>query len=883
MDASGGILCAFEVFVMRSKDPRSPNSTRTRVLWGALILLPLTLVIDIAWQPPASTAEGSTPGKIPFEVPLLWSESQRAFVQDGPGLLLGKNQIDDLLNLDGPGRDEYIEAYLARDPDPSTPENELAEGIERRRALVRQEFVTYLDDRAKLLFLHGVPASRKVVDCAEAYKPLEIWRYPGAPALVLYRDAPSENFRVWLPIDSKRRLYNQEMEYWLEQWEELRDQISGGKRFDRSVCDDSEEVDLVTGVDGLFGFDPERPKNDTIRSFLQPPDDLAAWARSAMATAVPESNLIEGVSMDLRFPERHGQRLLTQAVVSLPADAELEIFEDGDSQQVRLRVEGTLERGGKVFERFRLRYQLDVPEGGFTDPIALIVNRRLRPRQEFLMRLRLVEEVSENEVLLSRGFLVPREPTPVEETPVSEAAIIALGEELAKSRIEGFDSLVLIPPTEDVVFGLWRAEALVTGERIQRVAFSLDGQTQMSRRRPPFTAELRLETYPKEQIVKAEGYDEDGELVASDEVILNQPRGELRVRILEPARGNAVVAGQVPIKAEVVVPEESRVVKVEVQLNEELLATIEKPPWETMIDVPPTGALTYITVTAELDNGSRSEDVRFLNAPNYLEEVDVNLVELFTTVTERNGRLAKGLVREDFQVWEDGRPQEVAKFELVENLPLTLGITIDTSGSMFESLGEAQRAATEFLDEIITPQDRTFAVAFADRPVLLMPRTSDVGAVAQRLEDLVANGSTSLHDAIVTSLYYYRGVRGRRALVLLSDGEDTSSSLGFAESLEYAKRSGVAIYTIGLRISKLDAGVRRKLEKLSEETGGRTFYIREAAELSGVYGEIEEELRSQYLVAYSSDQPGGEGKYREVEVKVKKGKLKARTIRGYYS
>ena len=370
--------------------------------------------------------------------------------------------------------------------------------------------------------------------------------------------------------------------------------------------------------------------------------------------------------------------------------------------------------------------------------------------------------------------------------------------------------------------------------------------------------------------------------MAADDVVLNQPRGELRVRILEPARGRPVVAGKVKVKAEVVVPEEARVAKVEVFLNEDLQAEVVKPPWEAVIDMPATGMLTYITVAAELEDGLRAEDVRFLNAPNFMEEVDVNLVELYTTVTDKSGRLARGLEASDFEVREDGRPQQISKFELVENLPLTLGITIDVSGSMFESLGEAQRAAVDFLEAIITPRDRCFALAFSDRPRLLMPRTSDVGAVAERIEDLVASGSTSLHDAIVTSLYYYRGIRGRRALVLLSDGEDTSSTLAFAEALEYARRSGVAVFTIGLRIGKLQVGVRRKLENLAEETGGRTFYISEATELFGVYDEIEEELRSQYLVAYGSDQTGGEDRYREVEVEVRGGKLKARTIRGYY-
>ncbi len=859
----------------KSRAARSKTARRRRFLAACLALLSLTG----AWFAWAQTTR-----KVAFELPLTWPEEQRAFLQDGPGLLLTDLQLEELLAGDVVDRERFIVEYLADDPLPATPLNELAEAVQRRSQLVHGEFSSFLDDRAKLLFLHGVPTERVLVDCAETFKPLELWRYGlESRPLVVYRDQAGEPYRLWIPVDGKRRIYNPEMEYWLEQWEELRSQIVGGRRFDRTICDQAKLIDEITGVDGIYGFLKDRPTNDELLAYLQPPDDLAAWAAKAAASEVPELPQLNDLSLELFYPERQGQRMLIRAVVTVPPKTQLQPYEEGDKKEYRLRVEGSVERQGKVFERFRSRYLLPVHEGSEGKPIALVINRRLRPKEEFLLRLRVVEEVTERQALLNQGFIVPSRAEPLDLPPVSDEVLFSIGEELAQQRIQGADSLVLIPPSEEVVFGLWRAEALVTGERIDKVEFYLDDAKQLSRRRPPFTAELRLATFPKEQTVRADGYDAEGELVASDEVVLNQPRGELRVRILEPARGKAVVAGEVPISAEVVVPEEARVASVEVFLNDDLQATLTKPPWTTAITMPPTGALTYITVAAQLEDGTRAEDVRFLNAPNYLEEIDVNLVELFTTVSDRSGRLAKDLVIDDFQVWEDGRPQKITKFELVDNLPLTLGITIDTSGSMYESLGEAQRAAVEFLDNIITPRDRCFALSFADRPVLLMPRTSDVGAVAERLQSLSANGSTSLHDAIVTSLYYYRGVRGRRAMVLLSDGEDTASSLGFAEALEYAKRSGVSIYTIGLRISKLDLSVRRKLENLAQETGGRTFFINDAVDLAGVYEDIERELRSQYLVAYSSDQGGEKGTYRQIKIEVKDGKLKARTVRGYYS
>ncbi len=838
-----------------------------------------------------SSAGANTPGQEIFDGVLAWPESQRAFVQDGPGFLLSREQRNELFDLDIEGRDRWIQQFLA-DPVPETPENEMLVGIERRRELVRRMIPSFQDDRAHLLFLLGAPDDRQLVDCAETFKPMELWRYGGPPdakidervpgrTLVLYQPKSKRPYRLWLPLDDKGVLYTDEMRYYLQQWEELKSRIRGGKRVDRYFCEDSESVDRITGIDSMYGFEPGRPKDSDFQKRLRPPEDLKAWAIAAAAEPEVEEDLFDG-EVSLSFPEKDGQRMISRIQVLIEDPAQLEVFEEGEAKLVRLVIDGSLEKAGRYFEDFRVRFQVPFPEGGFQTPIALHAERLLRPGQRFLMRLRIKDEVSGKTLYSNRALIIPTFPTPVEEAEIPDEAVLAIGEDLAKTEIQGYDSLVLVPPATDVIFGLWRAEALVTGNRIRRIKYFVDDQMILSRKGPPFTAELRLAEYPKEQVVRAEGYSDSRELIASDEVVLNQPRGELRVRILDPERGTRG-NGKIPVRAEVVVPEERRVEEVQIKLNEQVVHTLAKPPWEAEVDLSTTfGELTYITVSARLDDGLLAEDVRFVNAPEHLEEVDVNLVELYTTVTERSGGLVFGLESEDFEIFEDGRPQRVAKFELVEDLPLSLGIAIDVSGSMVESLGEARRAAVGFLEKIITPRDRTFAVAFSDRPEILMARTSDVGAVAERLEGLAADGMTAMHDAVVTSLYYFRGIRGRRALVLLSDGADTTSSLEFREALEYARRSGVAIYAIGLRIGKTDFPVRSKLDRLAQETGGRTFYIQEASDLHGVYAQIEKELRSQYLVAYNSDSTRPEDEYREVVLKVKGGKLKARTISGYY-
>ncbi|MFQ5349212.1 MAG: VWA domain-containing protein [Thermoanaerobaculia bacterium] len=813
--------------------------------------------------------------------PASWPESQRAFYQGGSGLLLSEEQRNELLAMSEEERAAYVEEFLA-DPDPETTLNELEEAIARRHRLTRQEFLGLVDDRAKVLFLHGEPESRLPIECGQAFRPLEIWSYgadgPGVPLVFYKPPEPSELYRLWLPVETKRVLYTREMTYWLQQWEELRGLIRA-KRFDKQACPDTFEVDEATGIDGLRGYRRHRPSNEQLGAVLGPPADLAAWTARAMLTPLPEGPLDLVVDkVEVLYPDRRGQRILTRVLVTMPQDVAFVTAEDLDPPEVQVGVDGVVELHGKVFDQFRLRFKLP-PER--TAPVALQVERTLRPGDPFVLHLRLRDEIGGAEAYLSLALDVPTEPMPVAAPEVAEEVVVAVGEALSMKRPAGADSLLLVPPETDVVVGLWRAEALITGENIDRVAFLVDDVVQLTRNRPPYTAELRLSNFPTEQVVRVEGYDAEGDLVTSDEVILNQQRGALAVRIVEPARGRAA-SGATPVRAEVTVPEERRVTGVEFRLNDVVVAELERPPWKAEIEVPASSEIVYLTAVAELDDGSRAEDVRFLNTPEYFDQVEVNLVELYITVTDRSAELVRDLMIEDFEVFEDGRKQQLTKFELVDDLPLTVGFAIDTSGSMVSALPVAKTAALDFLRSVMKPRDRAFALAFSDQPYLLMPPTSDVSALEKTLTGLRSVGWTTLHDAVVTALYYFRGLRGRRALILLSDGDDTASGVPFPDALEYGRRSGVGIYSIGLEVDRFSTGVRRKLSRLSAETGGRVFHIAKPEDLAGVYQQIEAELRSQYLLAYTSDRPGGDGAYRTVEVKVRGGKLKARTTRGYY-
>jgi VWFA-related protein len=805
-------------------------------------------------------------------------ERTRAFFDDGPALLLPAAERERLASLPAPERIGAVAAWLAADPLPETPDNELATAIAHRRLRVHAAGVSFFDDRGKLLFLLGEPAEKTVVDCGDTFRPLEIWTYGTggeARTVVLYRPKPGAHFRAWQPTDSKRVLYNEEMEYFLEQFEELRGRIRG-KRPDLQFCKETQRLDRVTGVEGLFGFKKERMTDAQVAAFFAPPADLAAWARAAAADPPQTAEPLPVGRVTFSFPERRDQRILSRVRLELDDPAVLGVAEEaGGSRETRIAATGRVEQLGAPFEEFRTRFVLPPARPGV--PVVLQLERALRPKQSFVLRLELRDEVTGRTAYVDRGLEVPGEPLP---EPDTAAAEVVVGQDLGLGRPQGRDSLILLPPLADVVFGLFRAEALVVGERIRKVQFFVDGKGQLTRSAPPWSAELRLPTIPAETVVRAEGYDAEGRVIAADEILLNEPQGEPRVKLLAPPRGRRV-SGTVRARAAVVVPSGRRVEQVEFKLNDEVLATLTQPPWEATFEAPQGESVAYLTVAAIFEDGMRVEDYRILNAGDFLEEVEVELVELYATVTDRSGSLVDGLAVSDFTVLDNGKRQTISKFEIVRDLPLTLGLVLDTSGSMRESIGEAKRAAIDFVRAVMTPRDRGFAVGFSDRPALLMPMTPDGAALEIAFRDLPAFGNTALHDALVYSLYQYRGVRGRKAMVLLSDGDDTSSIVPFADALLFAQRSGVAIYTIGLGIGPANLGIRGKLQKLAEETGGRVFYIDKAAELGGAYDQIERELRSQYLLAFAPDPPAREGERRRVEIEMGPSGLKARAARGY--
>ena len=268
----------------------------------------------------------------------------------------------------------------------------------------------------------------------------------------------------------------------------------------------------------------------------------------------------------------------------------------------------------------------------------------------------------------------------------------------------------------------------------------------------------------------------------------------------------------------------------------------------------------------------------------------VDLVSLNVTVTEGT-RYVSDLSEQDFEVYEDGARQAITFFSRVQQ-PIALAILLDTSASMNERLDTAQEAAVGFARRM-RREDVIEVIDFDSQVRILQSFTNDVPALEKAIRGTDVNGSTSLYNAIYISLKELKKVKAgspeeirRQAIVVLSDGDDTSSLVPYEEVLDLAKRSETAIYAIGLRPSGAYRSEFKEaefvLKQLAQETGGRAYFVTTASELPRIYEQISEELANQYSLAYSSKNPMRNGAWRRIVVRVSKPGLTARTRQGYY-
>jgi VWFA-related protein len=287
-------------------------------------------------------------------------------------------------------------------------------------------------------------------------------------------------------------------------------------------------------------------------------------------------------------------------------------------------------------------------------------------------------------------------------------------------------------------------------------------------------------------------------------------------------------------------------------------------------------------------------------------KVSTEVVNVLAVVKEKNGRLIPNLNKGDFELTEDGAPQQIRYFSRETDTPLTMGILVDTSGSEQRMLGVEQQEANAFVRQVIRPKDLAFVMHFDLEVELLQDLTSDAARLERAIDETQINaggggvlpgtfpgvsvGGTHLYDAVYLAAHdVLRNEIGRKVIILLTDGVDEGSKESLDFALESAQRSDVVIYSIEVVDRSFYYGGMRGpdgdsvLNKLSKDTGGNVIRASRQRDLAEAFQEIADELRTQYLLGYTPSNTRHDGAFRKIQVKVREGNYKVQARRGYYA
>lgn len=819
------------------------------------------------------------------------------FLSDVEPIALG-SEIDTFLILETDAqRESFVDDFWRRrDALLGTTNNSFRDTYYTRLEIAKERFRNIMSDRAKMFLVHGPPVNVSRIECNRLLQPSEVWIYPYIEGMghnvriLFYKPRGHNEMRLWNPIGGTLALSELVVQD-ASAVAGTADAASRRSSLDSSAspysyiskiqleCANGDELikaitQMVQGrVDLLKLFEPPRGDDERSRQLLR-----------SVVVANPNAPKLTA-EFSVRYPTKEGSRTDVQMMLLVPR-SELSPAEVGGQEVYTVDVTGEVLKEGKLWEKYR--YRFDFPAEIKAEQLPIVIDRLLRPA-EYTSRIKVMDANGGAETIVEKVIEVPEifVAEKIEETgdaappPMIAAAqpSTSLPDPAPKAPL--VPSLRIVPPPEEIVSGIQTFDTIMEGEGIKGVEFWLDGKKLAVRRSSPFALDIDLGEVPQMRRVRAVAVDAAGKPLAGDDIWVNSGTDPFRVRIASP-RIAPYVNGPTRVAMDVRIPEDEELESVELYWNERRVATLFDPPFVQTVDIPATEGVGYLRAVATLKDTDAApvEDVVMINTPAYMEELNVHLVELPTTVLV-GGKPASHLTEKDFKVTDDGKPVTLSKFEYVKNLPLNIGMAIDTSGSMQTRMDEAQKAGAQFFQKVLKKGDKAFLLAFDEEPQLVQPWSAKLADMHAGLARLRAEETTALYDAVIQALYNFQGVRGQKALVLISDGKDTASKFSFEQALEYARRAAVPVYAIGIGIKSNDIDVRSKLQKLCAETGGTVYHIERAADLLRIYDDIQVELRSQYVLGFY---PGADiktgSKWREVEVKTTEGKV--RTVRGYY-
>lgn len=462
----------------------------------------------------------------------------------------------------------------------------------------------------------------------------------------------------------------------------------------------------------------------------------------------------------------------------------------------------------------------------------------------------------------------------------------------------------IVPPVRryrELLAGRVEVQTLVIDPDVSSVDFFLDGRHVRQVRKRPFNTHVELASPPREQTLEVRAHGLRGEYAGNDLIGLNRHDAPFSVRITDLAGEAENGAETVRVEARVSVPRSSTLERVDFYRSEDLVATVndftgmaEAGPARTIPAtalIPGTDASDFVRVSATLADGRTLEDATLVEGAEYQSEMDIRLVQVQVLATDRDGNPVSGLSADDFEIREDGERRRAEQLHTARDVPLVLGLAIDSSTSMEPIWPQLKYIAARFVERTLAPGDRAFLVDFDATVRLLQPLTGDKLLLSRRLERLIPFGGTAVNDGLLFSLLQFRNEPGRRALVVITDGNDEHSRSRREQATEFAERLGLPIYFILLDPSRLrspygtlaSVGVARsRLRRISRHTGGRLFTIELSPytaawtpQIQAAFDQIGEDLRHQHVLTWYSDASSESASAPKVRIKRRSFKLRS--------
>jgi VWFA-related protein len=354
---------------------------------------------------------------------------------------------------------------------------------------------------------------------------------------------------------------------------------------------------------------------------------------------------------------------------------------------------------------------------------------------------------------------------------------------------------------------------------------------------------------------------------------------EARLRIVSPTEGTYLV-GSARLHA-VIEPSsaEREVEKVTFFVGATQVCEVTKPPFECEWDAGERVQARQLRVVATMKSGERLVQTVTTKKLEYVEAVDVDVVQITAVVTDEHGKFVTGLKPGDFKVSEDGVPQKLSSFS-DEHTPLELVTAIDVSSSVNDALPGMKTAATRFVGAL-EPSDQVTVLGFNDNIFTLAKRSTDQIVRERAIGRLRSWGGTALYDALIQGIDLLGRQQGRRAIVLFTDGDDQSSHAPMETAIAQVEASDAMIYPVGQGRAVHEKDLQKLLQRIATTSGGRAFFSSDRTKLDEVFSEILDDLHHQYLLSYPALADKRDGKYHKIKVVAGGGKYRVRARDGY--